>query len=179
MRTYLATARADVTGVRTACERDWGRRRRTGASLSLGPGTAYLLPARSWPAWNRKVRVRANSPSLCPTMASVMYTGTCLRPSWTAMVWPTMSGITVERRDHVLMTRFSPRALRASTFFSRWSSMNGPFFRLRAMGTPTLSFSSARAARPAAADDQLLGRLVGVTGAALGLAPGRHRVATT
>ena len=40
----------------------------------------------SWPAWYRKVRVGANSPSLCPTMDSVMYTGTCLRPSWTAIV---------------------------------------------------------------------------------------------
>jgi ribosomal protein L22 len=27
---------------------------------------------RSWPAWNRKVRVGANSPSLCPTIDSVM-----------------------------------------------------------------------------------------------------------
>ena len=63
---------------------------------------------RSWPAWNRKVRVGLNSPSLCPTIDSVMYTGTCLRPSWTAIVWPTISGMIVERRDQVLMTRRSP-----------------------------------------------------------------------
>ena len=50
------------------------------------------------------MRVGANSPSLWPTIDSVTYTGTCLRPSWTAMVWPTMSGMIVERRDQVLMT---------------------------------------------------------------------------
>ena len=33
-----------------------------------------------------KVRVGANSPSLCPTIDSVTNTGTCLRPSWTAKV---------------------------------------------------------------------------------------------
>src|SRR5207302_1906847 len=99
--------------------------------------TIYLRAARSWPAWYRKVRVGANSPSLWPTIDSVMYTGTCLRPSWTAMVWPTMSGMIVERRDHVLMTRFSLRELRSSTFFNRWSSTNGPFFRLRGMAFPT------------------------------------------
>ena len=49
------------------------------------------------------------------------------------MVWPTMSGMIVERRDHVLMTRFSFLELRSSTFFSRCSSTNGPFLRLRGM----------------------------------------------
>src|SRR5438046_3942866 len=91
---------------------------------------------RSWPAWNRKVRVGLNSPSLWPTIDSVMYTGTCLRPSCTATVWPTMSGMIVERRDQVLMTRRSPAAFWASTFFRRWSSTNGPFLRLRDMGLP-------------------------------------------
>jgi hypothetical protein len=77
--------------------------------------------------------VGANSPSLWPTIASVTYTGTCLRPSCTAMVWPTMSGMTVERRDQVLMTLRSPAAFMASTFSRRWSSTNGPFLRLRGM----------------------------------------------
>src|SRR5205823_11124721 len=36
-----------------------------------------------------------------------------------------------------------------------------------------------RSAGPTPADDQLLGRLVGVAGSAFGLAPRRHRVATT
>src|SRR5947209_20502474 len=40
----------------------------------------------------RKCRVGANSPSRWPTMFSLMNTGTCLRPSCTAMVCPTMSG---------------------------------------------------------------------------------------
>src|SRR5437660_3686455 len=56
------------------------------------------------PLWPLNVRVIENSPSLWPTMFSEMYTGTNLRPLWTAMVWPTMSGMTVERRDQVLMT---------------------------------------------------------------------------
>ena len=38
------------------------------------------------PEWARKVRVGANSPSLWPTIDSEMKTGTCLRPSWTAIV---------------------------------------------------------------------------------------------
>src|ERR687897_1599911 len=60
--------------------------------------------------------------------------GTCLRPSWTAIVCPTISGVTVERRDHVLMTFRSPDAFMASTLMRRWSSTNGPFFRLRGIG---------------------------------------------
>src|SRR5581483_3280727 len=84
-----------------------------------------------------------------------------------------MSGMIVERRLQVLMTFFSPRLFSSSTFFSRWSSTKGPFFRLRGMGSPPL------AAAPAAANDQLLGRLVLVAGATLGLAPRRHRVPAT
>src|SRR6202050_3818130 len=49
------------------------------------------------------------------------------------MVCPTMSGMMVERRDQVLMTFLSPLEFRTSTFFSRWSSTKGPFFRLRRM----------------------------------------------
>src|SRR5678815_680626 len=39
----------------------------------------------------------------------------------------------VERRLQVLMTLRSPAVFMATTFFSRWSSMNGPFFSDRAM----------------------------------------------
>ena len=46
----------------------------------------------------------ANSPSLCPTIASVTKTGTCLRPSCTAIVCPSMSGMIVERRNQVRIT---------------------------------------------------------------------------
>src|SRR3954465_3624351 len=89
------------------------------------------------------------------------------------MVWATMSGMIVERRDPVLMTRFSLRELRSSTFFNRWSSTNGPFFKLRGMvPLPPLTAGAA------AADDELLRFLVRVTGAAFRLAPRRHRMAT-
>ena len=40
-------------------------------------------------------------------MFSVTYTGMNFRPLCTASVCPTISGITVERRDQVLMTFFS------------------------------------------------------------------------
>src|SRR5712691_1429795 len=43
------------------------------------------------------------------------------------MVCPTISGTTVDRRDHVLITRLSPRRFISTTFSIRWSSTNGPF----------------------------------------------------
>src|SRR5699024_12043583 len=75
-------------------------------------------------------------PSLCPTISSVMKTGTCFRPSCTAIVCPTKLGKTVERRDHVLITCFLSVSFKASTFFIRWSSAKGPFFKLRPMDRP-------------------------------------------
>src|SRR5262249_16747242 len=104
-----------------------------GARVGLRPSHRRPFTFFSWPAWYRKVRVGENSPNLWPTIDSVMYTGTCLRPSCTAIVWPTISGMIVERRDQVLMTFFSPAAFRPSTFLSRWSSTNGPFFSLPGM----------------------------------------------
>src|SRR5713101_6828517 len=77
------------------------------------------------------VRVGENSPSLCPTMFSVMYTGMNFLPLWQASVCPTNSGRIVERRDQVLMTFFSFFTFIASTFFSRCVSTNGPFFTER------------------------------------------------
>jgi hypothetical protein len=59
------------------------------------------------PLWARNVRVGENSPSLCPTIFSVTYTGTNLLPLCTAIVCPTISGMIVERRDHVRIARFS------------------------------------------------------------------------
>src|ERR1700710_2776442 len=91
--------------------------------------------------WPLKVRVGANSPSLWPTIDSVMNTGTCLRPSCTAIVCPSMSGMIVERRDQVLMTALELLSLATSTFLSRWSSMNGPFLRLRGISCPPAQFS--------------------------------------
>src|SRR5437867_9805309 len=75
-----------------------------------------------------KVRVMANSPSRCPTMFSVTYTGMNFFPLCTASVWPTISGMTVERRDQVLMTLFSAPRFITSIFSSSEVSTNGPFF---------------------------------------------------
>src|SRR4030095_1574723 len=60
------------------------------------PGVAALAVV-----WPRKMRVRANSPSLCPTISSVTNTRTNVFPLWTANVWPTKSGMIVDERLHV------------------------------------------------------------------------------
>src|SRR5829696_282641 len=83
-----------------------------------------------------------------------------------------MSGMMVDRRDHVLMTFFSPFVLSVSTLRSRCSSTKGPFLSERGMVLPP------GAAGPPAAHDELVGRLVLLAGAAFGLSPRRHRVAT-
>src|SRR3954452_20739168 len=110
-------------------------------------------------------------------MASVTNTGTCLRPSCTAMVWPSIAGRIIERRDHVLMTFFVPLSFCASTFLMRWSSTNGPFFRLRGIGfAPSLISGLAPLRGLAAADDEAVAVLVRATGAALGHTPRADRV---
>ena len=81
-----------------------------------------------------------------------------------------------ERRDQVLMTFFEPDSFAASTFLSRWSSTNGPFFKLRGI---SIDSYSAVLAGLATADDQTIGRLLRTTRTALGLAPRRHGVTTT
>src|SRR4051812_15811943 len=107
-------------------------------------------------------------------MPSVTKTGTCLRPSCTAIVCPSMSGVIVERRDHVLITFLLLLSFCASTFLSRWSSTNGPFFRLRGI----VQYLLALLVRATTADDQLVTGLA-APGATLGLAVRVHRVATT
>src|SRR6266508_1584396 len=132
--------------------------------------------------------------------------GTCLRPSCTAIVCPTMSGMMVERLDQVLMTRLSRLRFSSSTLASRWSSTNVPFLSDRAilsslsvrrtaipgssvtpepppgsrsgLGGPggRSPWGSSTPALPAAADDELVGRLA-APGPALGPAPGGGRVA--
>ena len=52
-------------------------------------------------------------------------------PLCTASVCPTISGITVERRDQVLMTFFSEPRFITSIFSSSDVSTNGPFFSER------------------------------------------------
>src|SRR4029077_671266 len=78
-------------------------------------------------------RVGENSPSLCPIICSVTYTGMNFFPLCTALVCPIISGTIVERRDHVLITFFSLRVFSPSTLTRRWPSTNGPFFSERAI----------------------------------------------
>ena len=61
------------------------------------------ISLRVMPPWALKMRVGENSPSLWPTMFSVTYTATNALPLWTLKVWPTKSGVIVERRDQVWM----------------------------------------------------------------------------
>ena len=60
-------------------------------------------------------------------MDSEMKIGTCLRPSCTAIVCPSISGTIVERRDQVYTTFLSPRLFISTTLIIRWSSTNAPF----------------------------------------------------
>ena len=76
-----------------------------------------------------------NSPSLWPTMFSVTYTGMNFLPLCTASVCPTISGITVERRDQVRTTFFSLRWFMPSILACRCESMNGPFLVERAISS--------------------------------------------
>src|SRR5687768_11205088 len=122
------------------------------------------------PEWPLKVRVGANSPSLCPTMFSDTSTGTCCLPLWIAIVRPTMSGRIIERRDQVLIGRRSFFSAAAWTFFARCRSTNGPFFTERG----TVRSSRESVATP---DDLTGGALVSAGLLTLGLpAPRRDRV---
>src|SRR5438876_23484 len=136
------------------------------------------------------MRVGANSPSLWPTICSVMKTGTCFRPSWTAIVCPTMSGKTVEERDQVRIICFEPDSFILLMRPSSRSSTKGPFL-LDLLNFPSLRSrcesrsvqrrpkagvcaawnSSLLLPTAPAADDQLVGFLVL---AARALAEGRH-----
>src|SRR5581483_6721581 len=102
-RTRLATRRA---------LRGDSRRKRPMAFVSMAP-SRYLsaVDFSVCEPWARNVRVGANSPSLWPTMFSVTYTGMNFLPLCTASVWPTKSGLIVDRRDQVLITRFWREAL--------------------------------------------------------------------
>ena len=60
-------------------------------------------------------------------MFSVMYTGMNFFPLCTAIVWPTISGMTVDRRDQVLMTFLSPERFITSIFSRSGTSIKGPF----------------------------------------------------
>src|SRR5690606_6176698 len=70
--------------------------------------------------------------------------GTCFLPSYTAMVWPTISGKIVEARDHVLITRFSPDSFICRIFFKRLGWAYGPFFEERPIVRPPLRYCLRR-----------------------------------
>src|SRR4051812_49369661 len=91
------------------------------------------------------------------------------------MVWPIMVGTIIERRDQVLITLWLPLSFSASTFLIRWPSTKGPFFRLR--GISLLPYSALLAGLAASDDLGVAG--LALARAALGLAPGGHRVTAT
>src|SRR6266403_1357930 len=122
------------------------------------------------------VRVGANSPSLWPTMFSDTNTGTCRRPLCTAMVKPTISGMTMERRDQVLIGRRSFFWLAVCTFLARCKSTNGPFFSERGTDNSPVLQSFVLATL----NDHAVSALVATRLLALGLqAPRAHRVRIT
>src|SRR5512145_1726315 len=104
-------------------------------------------------------------------MFSLMYTGTCCLPLWTAIVRPMNSGRMVERRDQVLIGFLSRVACAVSIFFCRCPSTNGPFLRERDIQDPLLPFTALH--------DHRVGPLVVAGAIALGeLAPRADRVST-
>src|SRR5690606_39169571 len=94
------------------------------------------------------------------------------RPLCTAMVCPTISGTTVDRRDQVLMTFFSLSRFIASTFSRRCRSMNGPFLSDLPMMTP----SSGRLLLPPLEDEPLAALVAPRLVPLGGLSPRRHRM---
>src|SRR5215470_9348671 len=79
----------------------------------------------------------------------------------------------MDRRDQVLITVLVPFSFCTSTFFIRWSSTKGPFFRLRGIEACSLPLVLA-----AAAADQPVTGLVLPAGTAFRLTPRADRVAT-
>src|ERR1700737_3426159 len=86
------------------------------------------------------------------------------------------SGMMVDRRDQVLMTCLVFFSFSTSTFLSRWSSTNGPFFRLRGI---CFSHPLRSALLAPASDDHLVAGLTLAAGAALWLACRVDRVPAT
>src|SRR5437899_9954615 len=61
-------------------------------------------------------------------MFSVTKTELKVFPLCTKNVWPTKSGVTIERRDQVLIGFFTPELFILSIFSRRCNSTKGPFF---------------------------------------------------
>src|SRR5204862_814701 len=79
-------------------------------------------------------------------MFSVMKTETKVFPLCTKNVWPTKSGVTIERRDHVLIGLFAPELFILSIFSRRCDSTKGPFFNDLAINCKWI-FEGPRSAR--------------------------------
>src|SRR4030065_647974 len=94
-------------------------------------------------------------------MFSDTYTGICCLPLCTAIVKPTNSGSTVERRAQVFTGRLSLVARTVSIFLSKCASTNGPFLIERAISTYPLNLK-------ATAHDHAAGALVATCAEALG-----------
>src|SRR5690606_30841816 len=77
-------------------------------------------------------------------MFSDTNTGTKILPLYTAMVWPTKSGVIVERRLQVLMAVFLPPLSAPSTLFIRCVSTKAPFLSERAIVFPYTFFGRRR-----------------------------------
>src|ERR1700737_2166156 len=88
----------------------------------------YFATFAVWAPCFLKVRVGENSPSLCPTIFSVTNTELKIFPLCTRKVWPTKSGVIIERRDQVLIGFFATPLLIFSIFSTSFTSTNGPFF---------------------------------------------------
>src|ERR1700737_836087 len=89
----------------------------------------YFATFAVWAPCFLKVRVGENSPSLCPTIFSVTNTELKILPLCTRKVWPTKSGVIIDRRDQVLTGLFAALPpLIFSTFSRSLTSTNGPFF---------------------------------------------------
>src|SRR6476660_4892216 len=65
-------------------------------------------------------------------------------PLWTAIVCPTISGMTVDRRDQVLMTFLSPPRFMTSIFSRSGTSTNGPFFSDLLISVTSFQLPAAR-----------------------------------
>jgi hypothetical protein len=90
-------------------------------------------------------RVGENSPSLWPTIFSVINTGMCRLPLWTPNVRPTISGDIVERRDHVRIAGgFAPPSRIFLSVRETLKSMYGPFFNERGIFSSVLSSAFRR-----------------------------------
>ena len=82
-------------------------------------------------------------------MFSVTKTEVNVFPLCTRNVWPTKSGVTIERRDQVLIGFLAPDAFILSIFSRRYDSTKGPFFSDLAINVNLLS-SRAKSRDPVA-----------------------------